>query len=152
MFVFGLIEVAFRLFSAGGSASDPYINISPFMMFTRERVDGEDLKDVAMIFFRKAQREALELRKDPAKFAKVKSHYATSIEYMAGEAESRGIPLLLFTVPTVSSIRHCDGYPRHETLWSWWTWRRNSSMCPSGVVPALIFFSTTFTRTNGATS
>ncbi len=65
----------------------------------RMDLPGEDLKDVAMFFYRKAQRESLELRKDPAKFARVKDHYAASMEHMVGEAESRGIPLLLFTVP-----------------------------------------------------
>ena len=65
----------------------------------RTNLPGEDLKDVAMHFYRKAQRESLELRKDPAKFARVKDHYAASMEYMVGEAERRGIPLLLFTVP-----------------------------------------------------
>jgi len=67
--------------------------------YSGKDLPGEDLKDVATAFYRKAQQQSLELRKDPVQFAGVKAHYAASMEYMVGEAERRGIPLLLFTVP-----------------------------------------------------
>jgi tetratricopeptide (TPR) repeat protein len=65
----------------------------------RMELPGEKLQDARTFFWKKAKGEALELRKNPAKFADVKAHYAASIEYMVGEAGKRGVPVLLFTVP-----------------------------------------------------
>ncbi len=68
--------------------------------FTRKAVlSGTQLSGVADFFWKKVQRESLELRSDPALFAKVKQHYHDSIESIAKKAEHDGIPLLLLTVP-----------------------------------------------------
>jgi tetratricopeptide (TPR) repeat protein len=87
----------------------------------RMELPGEKLREAGMFFLQKAKGEALELRKNPAKFANVKAHYAASMEYMVGEAGKRGVPVLLFTVPvnlgdwlpTVSHSR-LEGEPRRE--------------------------------------
>ena len=95
--------------------------------FARPKTElpGEELKDVAMFFWKKAKQEALELREDPAKFAKVKAHYAASIEYMLEEAGKRGIPVLLFTVPVnlrdwLPTVSHSS--PEAERRQEWQRW------------------------------
>lgn len=65
----------------------------------RMELPGQKLREAGTFFEKKAKGEPLELRENPAKFAKVKAHYATSMEYMVGEAGKRGVPVLLFTVP-----------------------------------------------------
>ena len=65
----------------------------------RAELSGDELKDAAEFFWKKVQREALELRADPEKFERVRAHYAESIEYMVREAGRRGVRVVLVTVP-----------------------------------------------------
>jgi tetratricopeptide (TPR) repeat protein len=68
--------------------------------FTRKAVlSGTQLSGVADFFWKKVQRESLELRSDPVLFAKVKQHYHDSIESIVHHASRQEIPVLLLTVP-----------------------------------------------------
>ena len=79
----------------------------------KSNLPANDLQDVALFFWKKVKRQALDLRKDPEQFEKVKSHYRHTIEYMVRKASEKSIPVLLCTVPvnlrdwlpTVSYIR-----------------------------------------------
>jgi tetratricopeptide (TPR) repeat protein len=63
-------------------------------------LSGEELEGTASFFWKKAKGEALSLRENPAKFERVKEHYAESIGYMVDEAGRRGVEVLLCTVPS----------------------------------------------------
>jgi tetratricopeptide (TPR) repeat protein len=91
---------------------------------TRTELSGDELNNVARFFWSKVKREALELRRDPAKFRQVQAHYAESIEYMVGEAGRRRVNVLLCTVPVnlrdwmpTVSVHRLEGQARDD-------WRR----------------------------
>lgn len=65
--------------------------------FVKHRYD--DTPDVAETFWKKVNEEALELRSDPAQYAKVKEHYQNSISGIVEEARRNDIKLMLMTVP-----------------------------------------------------
>jgi tetratricopeptide (TPR) repeat protein len=69
------------------------------LMRHRTELPADDLKDVALFFWKKVKQQALELREDPEQFAKVQAHYRYSMDYMIHKATSLGIPVLLCTVP-----------------------------------------------------
>ncbi|MDP6060723.1 MAG: hypothetical protein QGH33_17590, partial [Pirellulaceae bacterium] len=60
---------------------------------------GDELNEVATFFFKKIQRESLELRSDPEQFRQVVQHYRESIRYMVQQASRRDVTVLLLTVP-----------------------------------------------------
>jgi tetratricopeptide (TPR) repeat protein len=65
----------------------------------RTNLPADDLKDVALFFWKKVQRQALDLRQDPVQFENVQTHYRHTMEYMVRKANKMGIPLFLSTVP-----------------------------------------------------
>jgi tetratricopeptide (TPR) repeat protein len=66
---------------------------------SRTVLPGNELKDAALFFWKKAQGQSLELRSDPQLFEAVKRHYADGMEDMVRRAEKQGVPVLLCTVP-----------------------------------------------------
>jgi len=65
----------------------------------RTNLPADDLKDVALFFWKKIKRQALDLRQDPVQFENVQAHYRHTMEYMVRKADRMGIPLFLSTVP-----------------------------------------------------
>lgn len=66
-------------------------------LFVEHRYD--DTPEVADTFWKKVNKEALELRSDPSQFEKVKEHYQKSIEAILAKAQENDIRVLLMTVP-----------------------------------------------------
>ena len=62
-------------------------------------LDGNNLYDSAGTFYKRIQRESLELRSDPQLFRRVVQHYQQSIQHMVDQAGRRDIPVVLVTVP-----------------------------------------------------
>jgi len=62
----------------------------------------------------KIRRMALDLRADPVQFDRVKDHYSWTLRSMVEEAERRGIPVFLFTVPV--NLRDWRPIVSHHSL------------------------------------
>jgi hypothetical protein len=90
-------------------------------MTTKAEMSGEELKDAAQFFWKKAHQQSLRLRQDPVQFAHVQEHFHESFRHMVSESQRRKIPILLCTVPVnlrdwlpTVSYNHLDGSEREQ--------------------------------------
>src|ERR1019366_2500038 len=66
---------------------------------SRNKMSGEELKDVAQFFWKKTQQQSLRLREDPVQFAQVQEHFRISFEHMVSQSQRYRVPIVLCTVP-----------------------------------------------------
>jgi tetratricopeptide (TPR) repeat protein len=66
---------------------------------SRNKMSGENLKDVAHFFWTKTRQQSLRLREDPVQFAQVQEHFRISFEHMVSESQRHRVPIVLCTVP-----------------------------------------------------
>ncbi len=62
-------------------------------------LDGGDRENIQYDMWSKIARVTRQLREDPVQLERVKEHYAFNIESMVTDAEARGVPVVLVTVP-----------------------------------------------------
>jgi tetratricopeptide (TPR) repeat protein len=67
--------------------------------FPENTLQAEEREHVRYEQWSKLEQLALELRKDPQQFARVKEHYRYSIESMVTGAAEKGVPVILVTIP-----------------------------------------------------
>jgi tetratricopeptide (TPR) repeat protein len=68
-------------------------------LFPDNALSGGRRDDVSYSIWSKLEKFALHLRSDPLQFARLKAHYAYSIEAMVRKAQERHLPVILVTVP-----------------------------------------------------
>ena len=66
---------------------------------SRNKMSGENLKDVVHFFWTKTRQQSLRLREDPVQFAQVQEHFRISFEHMVSESQRHRVPIVLCTVP-----------------------------------------------------
>jgi hypothetical protein len=66
---------------------------------SRNKMSGEDLKDVAQFFWKKTRQQSLRLREDPVQFTQVQEHFRISFEHMVSQSQRYRVPIILCTVP-----------------------------------------------------
>ena len=66
---------------------------------SRNKMSGDNLKDVAQFFWKKTRQQSLRLRADPVQFAQVQEHFRKSFEHMVSQSQRYRVPIVLCTVP-----------------------------------------------------
>ncbi len=66
---------------------------------SRNKMNGENLKDAAHFFWAKTRQQSLRLREDPVQFAQVQEHFRISLEHMVSGSQRHRVPIVLCTVP-----------------------------------------------------
>ncbi|HET6349154.1 MAG TPA: hypothetical protein VFH88_08730 [Candidatus Krumholzibacteria bacterium] len=67
--------------------------------FSRNKMNGRELKGVAQFFRKKIHQQSLRLRADPVQFAQVQEHYRASFVHMVNQSQHYRVPVVLCTVP-----------------------------------------------------
>jgi len=66
---------------------------------SRNKMSGEELKDVAQFIWTKTRQQSLRLREDPVQFAQVQEHFRISFEHTVSQSQRYRVPIVLCTVP-----------------------------------------------------